>query len=535
MRRAHLALALVAVLAAPAAATDTGLDVGHVVDDGVVHDQVADVVSTGVGWVRINFRLDAWNAPDDATPHGPDQLTWFAAYDRVVDAYLAQGIQVYALINDEAVDSTLDHDTDAWIALYVQNAVKIVDHFKSRIRVWEIINEPNDYAGGTSARFTPHAFAKILQDTYLAVKHDAGHDADRCWQVQLVSGPLFSFDGTDASTYLQQVYDAGRSELAWDYTHQATGSYPLDGVGYHVYVAQGSDSAVSDVTANTTANLDAMWSTITANEGADTAKQLWVSEYGWQADAVGADGQAARMQAGFGAMSATGNVALAVYFNDRDFPGATYGIFDDTGARRPSADMLASLAGANRPVHGARIASVQLPALAPGQTGEAIVTLENRGTATWADGFRLGAAPGCPDAWTTNEVAWTPDAAAGYANSATDARIFLPADVPPGATVALHVPIRAPDQPGDYAFGARMVHEGVTWFGATASGTLHVAAAGSGDPGGPGSSDPAGSGAAPGSGGHAGGCAAGGAGGPSMLVWILATVWGFSTRRRRPA
>src|SRR5688572_7696913 len=138
--------------------------------------------------------LDDWTAPDDDTPRGPDQLTWFQAYDRIVDDYLARGIQIYALINDEAIYSTLPHGSDEWIAEYVQNAVKIVDHFKNRIRVYEIINEPNDWAGGTTARFTPRAYAKILQDTYFAVKHDAGHIDDRCWQVKLVSGPLFSFD-----------------------------------------------------------------------------------------------------------------------------------------------------------------------------------------------------------------------------------------------------------------------------------------------------------------------------------------------------
>ena len=62
--------------------------------------------------------------------------------------------------NDEAIYSNQVHGSDEWIAEYVQNAVKIVDHFKNRIRVYEIINEPNDWAGGTSARFTPRAYAK---------------------------------------------------------------------------------------------------------------------------------------------------------------------------------------------------------------------------------------------------------------------------------------------------------------------------------------------------------------------------------------
>src|SRR4051794_5102620 len=98
----------------------TGIDVGHVIDQGVIHDEVVDVAP----WVRINLRLDEWDTLDAA---------WFAAYDQVIDAYVARGIDVYALINDEAVSSTLDHNSDAWIAQYVTNATAIVDHFKNRV------------------------------------------------------------------------------------------------------------------------------------------------------------------------------------------------------------------------------------------------------------------------------------------------------------------------------------------------------------------------------------------------------------------
>ena len=491
-----------------------GLDVGHVVDNGDVHDVYAIVDSTGAGWVRINMRLDAWDAPDDPTPHGPDQLTYFAAYDRAIDAYLARGIQVYALINHESVSSALDHNSPEWIALYVQNAVKIVDHFKDRVRTYEIINEPNDYAGGTSARFTTMAFAKILQDTYLAVKHDAGHISDRCWQVDLVSGPLFSFDGNDSASYLADAYAIGRGQLAWDYTHQVTGSYPLDGVGYHMYVAQGSDSATGDVATEMAANLGALWNVVTTNEGADTPKRVWVSEYGWRADAVGAAEQAARMQTGFAEMNQLGYVAGAVYFDFQDFPGNEWGVYDSVGARRPSADMLASLAEANLPAHGAIVTGVQMPALAPGAVGDVIVTLANHGSSTWSDGWRLGAAPGCPDAAATNAVTWAP--VDGYANSVTDARVFLPMNVAPGASIDLHVPIVAPAAEGQYVFAARMVHEGVTWFGGTASGVLTVTADESG-----------GSGAGAGS--NAGGCAVGGDASPLIVGFC----YGLRRKRRR--
>jgi hypothetical protein len=318
------------------------------------------------------------------------------------------------------------------------------------------------------------------------VKHDAGHVDDRCWQVDLVSGPLFSFDGTPSADYLQQAYTIGRTQLAWDYTHQATGSYPLDGIGYHIYVAQGLDSTAADASAAVAQNLAAVWNVVVANEGAATPKRLWISEYGWQADWVGAAGQAERMQAGFSAMQQLGKVAVALYFNFQDFPGATYGVFDDGGQRRVGADMLRSLADDNRPADGARLLEMTVPTLAPGETGDVTITIENRGSTTWGGDIRLAAAPGCPEATTENAIDWAPAAGSGYASSPLDARVFLPAEVAAGQVLALRVPIRAPLQTGEYTFAARMVHEGVGWFGATAVGKVVVTASGSGS----GSSDP---------------------------------------------
>lgn len=466
----------IAVAPSPADATEAGLDVGWIVAAGTVQAPYDMVESSGVGWVRINFRLDAWNAPDDSTPRGPDQLTWFQAYDRVIDGYVARGFQVYGLLNDEALSSVHPHGSDPWIADFVGAAVKIVDHFKDRVRVYEVINEPNDFAGGPSARFTARAFAKILQDTYLAVRYDAGHATDRCWQVDLVSGPLFSFDGTSAADYLAEVYAAGRGQLAWDYTHQVTGRYPLDGIGYHIYVAQGAESTVADVRAGVQANLGEVRTVVTTNEGATTSKQFWVSEFGFRADVVGAAGQADRLAAAFDAMRDTGTVAMATYFTLQDFPDNEWGILDGAGTRRTSADRLAIVSAANRAARGAHVTSITAPTLAAGTSGDVTITLENRGSTTWTSSMRLAAATGCPDSRALNEIAWEPTA--GYANGVLDARVFLPADVPPGGTVALTIPVRAPLQEGSYRFAARMVDEGAAWFGTTALVTIAVTAAG---------------------------------------------------------
>lgn len=352
-----LAAVWLTVVAVPdARATEAGIDVGWVVANGEVIDRLPAVDTLGVRWVRINFRLDAWSSPTDATPRGSAGLTWLQAYDRIVDAFIARGYQVYGLINDEAVASSHPHGSDAWIADYVANATAIVGHFKNRIRVYEITNEPNDYAGGSSARFEPRAFAKILQDTYLEVKHHDGHIDDRCWQVDLVSGALFSFDGNSGANYLAQVYSVGRTELAWDWTRAQTGSFPLDGVGYHIYVAQGDDSPVEDVRTAMFENLGEMRSVVVANEG--FVKPFYVSEWGWRADAVGELGQAERMQAGFEALDDHGDVALGLYFALQDFPDNPWGVFDDAMNRRLVADRLAQIGPSLRPPRGAAIVSV---------------------------------------------------------------------------------------------------------------------------------------------------------------------------------
>lgn len=344
-----IALATAVLLApSPAAATEIGIDGGAVLWDGVIDEGRFDAVeSTGASWVRLNFRLDRWEAPDEE---------WLATHDRIVDAYLARGVQVIGLLNDELIDGSIDRNSEAFVAAYVPRAVAVIDHFKDRVRVFEVINEPNDWAGGTTPRFAPYWFARVLQETYLEVKHHAGHLEDPCWQVTLLSGPLFSFDGTTAADYLDEVYAIGRGQLAWDWVREQTGRFPLDGVGYHLYVAQGAEDSLDDVRARTLGNIAAIRDVITAH-GDDV--ELWVSEFGWRADAVGEDGQAARLRAGFEAMRDSGHVAVALYFQLADFPDNQWGVYAsggfDASHRRPAADTLLALAAEHPPAPGARV------------------------------------------------------------------------------------------------------------------------------------------------------------------------------------
>lgn len=237
-----------------------------------------------------------------------------AAAARALDAITSQGLEVYALLNDELAPEHAP-TSDAFEDRYVAFAKAVVDHYKDRIRVWETINEPNDWAGGSSARIPAATFARVHGRLYAEVK--VAHPGDACWDVKLVTGPLFSFDGSSSASYLDQAIAAGRAGGPWKSVRSAIGKDPIDDVGYHVYVAQGTDSSEADVAASANANLDEVASVL-AKYGIGE-KRIWVSEIGYQASLLGDDGQATRLDTTFAALSARGDVASIQWFTIGDF------------------------------------------------------------------------------------------------------------------------------------------------------------------------------------------------------------------------
>jgi hypothetical protein len=90
----------------------------------------------------------------------------------------------------------------------------------------------------------------------------------------------------------------------------------------------------------------------------------------------------------------------------------------------------------------------------PGSTAGVTIAARNRGSTTWtrAAGYRLGSqAPQDSTTWGTN-------------------RVDLPASMPsvdPEQTVNFQFEVIAPATAGSYRFSWQMVHEGISWFGAT--------------------------------------------------------------------
>ncbi len=321
------------------AQTGIGIDCNQPIDNstGAIYlsATTAVVATTCTQWVRVNFILGPWSSPSDQTLHSGK--TWKQTYDEIVNGFVQQGIIVYGIIGAQAVSQQIGDKmiaypgTDStnaatWENEYLANFVEIVDYFKDRIRVYESYNEPNNWDNGYTSVVHPKWFALMLQDIYLNVKQFNGHSTDPDWQVTLVSGAVLTLDNLGTGGYINDTYWYGINELAWSWTHQQTGSYPLDGVGMHIYVEQGSSDATTITTAMNQ-NLNSFWTDIAAYEGA-TSKQIWVSEFGWQSGIIGYQGQADNLTTSFNVLKNDAHVALALWFTLSDFPGSSWGIYE---------------------------------------------------------------------------------------------------------------------------------------------------------------------------------------------------------------
>ncbi|HID61121.1 MAG TPA: hypothetical protein EYP49_00015, partial [Anaerolineae bacterium] len=320
-----------------------GLDSNRPVEGGTPSWRVHPpdfMASTGTGYVRINFVLDQWSSPADDG--------WLRVYDTIVNGLKEKGIEIYGLIGHESVreppgdnfrNARKNAAADAWIDRYVENFVTIVGHFRDRVKIFESFNEPNDWHGGNKAWIHPYWFAKMLERIYRAVKLERGFT-----DVTLVSGPLLAHDlgGAEngismATKYLKDTYQAGKKKHGWEDVRSSFGSYPLDGIGYHLYVRQSAESTPADIKGAHKKYLNALSKVVKQQDVAD--KKIYVSEFGWRSD-HGEAFQARNLRAGFEYLREDPRVALAVYFCTQDFPEgegiARWGLLKMNGEKKPA-------------------------------------------------------------------------------------------------------------------------------------------------------------------------------------------------------
>jgi hypothetical protein len=379
--------------ASSAAQGHQGLQGGWAVDDSghvnFLHSVTSELPlmqQAGAGVLRLNFRLGAcfstWSAPGCATADAP---TAMAAYDQVVNSAInTYHLQVVGLLSSESWKGTPSQWTEsnaenaggtgdnAYIQAFAMNAAgPLAQHFAGRISTWEVWNEPNAWTSGSGAGvysggsfIYPSNFAWLLKRSYAAIKtyekgktstvisgglfgHDPGGAA------MLVSGPSASRvvvkQGTTSALparqsgpatctsavpsgadYLCNTYRMGQSRAGW-----RAGSFPLDRIGQHLYVDQGGLTTSSKLTTY----LQDVRNAYVAVEGATTAKQTEVTEFGWVADpssptySTDATNQSQNVQTAYSTFRTTRFVARADYFVAQDVPEGSvfYGLVEGDG------------------------------------------------------------------------------------------------------------------------------------------------------------------------------------------------------------
>jgi hypothetical protein len=243
-----------------------------------------------------------------------------------------------------------------------QAALILVSHFQGRVGLWEVWNEPNAYTsyseedGYTGGTFIyPSNFAWLLRHVYEDVGiTDAqfvsggvlGHDlgglpasvegspvtkrgdpmtpgyGTRAYRAPLGPEAISGADGAgvaeSGADYLRATYDQGKENAGWDDVLATHGSYPLDGVGQHLYVDQGGGASAGKIGAY----LLEVRNAYTAYEGAGTTKQTYVTEVGWATNMVSETTQAENLRIAYGEFRETDYLQAAFWFQLRDITAA---------------------------------------------------------------------------------------------------------------------------------------------------------------------------------------------------------------------
>lgn len=333
----------------PPSEFEVGLEVGEQSDTGKVNL----VAESKAKWVRLNFIGDDWTASSSATKK----------YNQIIDAYRAKRINILGLIGAQSVAGGYDRaKPDDFTKKYVDAADAIINRFGDRVKAYELFNEPNDWAGGTNAQVPPDLFAKYLGRIYRKIKID-----QKKLDIILNSGPVFSHDQDTGASYLEQTYSAGKNlsdpEANWTKIKAEAGSYPLDGIGYHIYVAQGMNDQ-GQVEPKIRENLNAFKSIIAT---LDPGKKIWISEFGWGTGIgrVTEEVQALNLEKAFALFKSEPTVRMAMWFTLMDFDPVEWGLLRGDGVKKKAWEKFIQVAAGTPAPTGLIVLPTATPSATP--------------------------------------------------------------------------------------------------------------------------------------------------------------------------
>jgi hypothetical protein len=328
-----------------------GVDVGWVISNTgspyLTSTQAAAYVAGKTGYIRMEFRLVNGNTTWNSTMLG--------YYDTVVNNARAAGLQIIGLIDYSSwpgaqsdwcqsnYECSGGNGDNTYINGFAQNAVvTLVQHFHDRIQVFELWNEPNAwtshsgcaYSGGTY--MYPSNFSQLLANSYADLEY-----AGLKQYVTILAGGVFGHSiggvysyGNAGAQYIDDTYNVGINSVgSFSYTKSHWGTYPLDAIGQHIYIDQGSSTTSSEFLQY----INWVRSAYTKYEGSGTGKKAMITEFGWTTATVSQSVQQANLNTAFGVIETNPSlISHAIWFDWQDGGAGNYGVLDGSGNPKSS-------------------------------------------------------------------------------------------------------------------------------------------------------------------------------------------------------
>jgi hypothetical protein len=307
-------------------------DIGEV----VLTDEVAQAIAdTGAGFVRVNFRLGSYDA---------DTPEWYAAYDGIVDRLRGRGLEIIALMTNEAwwgepsrwKENSYEEVGGNGMNPYLENWVgaftRMATHWQGKIKYWELWNEPD-----CLATIYPSNFGALLANAYDRARTNG-------LPVEIISGGVCGGSCTSLDYgpgFIRKMYDVSINKTSWFSQMKVKwGTYPLDHIGFHIYPNCGSYLDTSWLSCY----LDCFHNAYAAFEGADTKKKMFLTEIGWTTNHNSPGDcyttetiQASNITSAFNVANSKTYIQSVQYFFLQDVPPANlyFGVFDASGLGEP--------------------------------------------------------------------------------------------------------------------------------------------------------------------------------------------------------
>lgn len=243
--------------------------------------QVQMIAQAGFHWLRQEFpwedieihgRGDFIDRRNDLDGDGePDAVNAWAKYDHIVDLSEQYGLEIIARLSNPPAWSRAAGDTLGPFAPpddfddFANYATAVAEHYKGRVKYYQVWNEPNIYPEWGEHAVDPEAYTDLLCRAYAALKTV---DPD----IVVISGalaPTVALSERDVSDFifLQRMYDAGAGACFDVLAMQGYGlnSGPTDRRMRPTTVNYGRNQYIRGIMV----------------QNGDADKAIWISEMNW--------------------------------------------------------------------------------------------------------------------------------------------------------------------------------------------------------------------------------------------------------------